>query len=97
MTCDCKTKPTGACVKACSTGADYVIEAAAGFLPQSTTPKPNWELCKKWHAFDIVQGYVDKSLVFKVTSPKNPGQPIYEGPSRQAARHAVDLASHSAR
>jgi hypothetical protein len=77
--CDCSIhSKLGGCEEQCSAGADYVIEAAAGFISHSLVSKPDWSLCKDWKAFDLVEGYKAQStLAYKIESPLHK-QPILE-------------------
>jgi hypothetical protein len=70
VVCDCSVHAKlGACQQKCASGADYVIEAASGFVSQSLVAKPDWSLCKAWTAFDLVEGYVNPTITYKVTTP----------------------------
>jgi hypothetical protein len=78
VNCDCSKQPQlGTCQQQCANGADYVIEAASGFVSQSLVAKPNWSLCKDWEAFDLVEGNVNPTISFKVVSPLQE-QPVIE-------------------
>lgn len=89
VVCDCSVHAKlGACAQKCASGADYVIEAASGFVSQSLVAKPDWSLCKAWTAFDLVEGYVNPTITYKVTTPLS-NTPIIETNSWASANEAL--------
>jgi hypothetical protein len=90
VVCDCSVHAKfGACQQKCASGADYVIETASGFVSQSLMAKPDWSLCKAWTAFDLVEGYVNPTITYKVTTPLS-FPTTRRRAARRSARHDDD-------